>query len=269
MQLVKNKILDLQYISETFEYSEEAQGLIWKRNQRPLGRKGDRAGGIDARTGQRVISLGDFSTPEPRVVWALFHNNQPPAVIKHKNGIRTDNRVENLEPRTIVEKRKVTHTELLTLLNYCPLTGELRWRVNMNSRARAGDIVSCSSLGYKVVKIYKIMYRVHVLAWLYMTGEWPLQDLDHIDRDRGNNKWANLRLASSSQNHWNASDKSRGNATGFRGVKEEGKRFSARVNKHGKTYHLGPFDTAEEAHIAYKKKCLELHGEFSIYKEAA
>lgn len=107
-------------------------------------------------------------------------------------------------------------------------------------------------------------YRAHRIIWLMMTGEWPPEEIDHIDHDPSNNRWANLRLASSSQNEINRGVP-RNNTSGFKGVFFHAKqrRYSAYIKFHGKREHIGMFDTAEEAHAARRAREKELFGEFS------
>ena len=96
-----------------------------------------------------------------------------------------------------------------------------------------------------------------------MTGKDPSTDVDHKDRNRKNNAWSNLRLATALQNKVNSARKGKLP----RGVHQRKGRtnFYAQIRVDGKPLHLGTFVTAEEAHQAYRKASLELHGEFSIY----
>jgi hypothetical protein len=62
-----------------------------------------------------------------------------------------------------------------------------------------------------------VLYREHRLAWLYMTGEWPTHEIDHINGDRVDNRFCNLREATASENRWN-SRKRVNNTSGYKGV---------------------------------------------------
>jgi len=104
----------------------------------------------------------------------------------------------------------------------------------------------------------------HRLAWLYVTGSWPDFEVDHVNLDGTDNRWANLRLATSSQNQRNRRLQSN-NTSGYKGVhklKNNGK-FLAYIKVHGKQKRLGIFDTAEQAYEHYVAAAEELHGEFS------
>lgn len=94
------------------------------------------------------------------------------------------------------------------------------------------------------------MHAEHRLAFLYMTGAWPADQVDHINMVRDDNRWANLRQADQSLNQRNRR-KSRGE-TGVLGAFRNGRRFMARIHYDGHQHYLGNFATAEEAGKAYQ-----------------
>ena len=96
----------------------------------------------------------------------------------------------------------LTLERLKTLLHYDPETGLWTWRVN-KGRVKAGSIAGCSTRGYWVLRVDQHNYLSHILAWFYMTGEWPEHEVDHRDLDKGNNHWDNLRPATDVQQEWN------------------------------------------------------------------
>ena len=155
----------------------------------------------------------------------------------------------------------MTADQLKRLLHYDAPTGVFRWRVpRKNGSILPWSIAgSCDGRGYVQISVCKKRLKAHRLAWLYMTGEHPPQEIDHRDGVRTNNAWANLRGASHKQNAENI--KLRGdNTSGFRGVCFDKRRNSwvAKVEHHGKQFNLGYFDTAESASDAAKKKRAEL-----------
>ena len=145
--------------------------------------------------------------------------------------------------------RDLTAEEVGSLVSYNPDTGIIR-HVTDRGGYRAGEEAGGFKDGYRIVGINCSQYRAHHIAWLLMTGEWPPldMDIDHIDRNRSNNAWSNLRIASRTQNNMNMSVRG-DNKSGYRGVglrKDTGKWY-ARLKVDGKLHLLGHFDNFEEA----------------------
>lgn len=117
--------------------------------------------------------------------------------------------------------------------------------------------------GYLQIKLGQIKDYGHRLAFLYMTGEMPPEDVDHIDGDRTNNAWRNLRSATRTENRWNTGAY-KINTSGYKGAfyHSGARRWVAQINANGKKHYLGLFDTPEAAHAAYCKAAAELHGSF-------
>lgn len=144
---------------------------------------------------------------------------------------------------------------LRSLLQYDPETGLFTWiRVaSPQSRVSVGDIAGCvDSRGYVVITIGGRQYRAHRLAWLWINGAWPSSEIDHIDVNPSNNRWANLRLASPSTNGANKR-RSSNNKSGFKGVSfhARDRKWRSQICVAGHRIHLGDFATAEAAHAAY------------------
>lgn len=158
---------------------------------------------------------------------------------------------------------EITAERLRYLLHYDPETGVFRWRVSTSHRMPVGSVAGANSHGYTTIGIDGRRYVASNLAWLYVTGDWPITGIDHRDQDKSNNRWGNLRLADQSQN--NANSKTRRDSTsGVRGVswdKEKGK-WEAHVGWKGRKHHVGYFDSIEEASKARDAKALQLHGAF-------
>lgn len=120
-------------------------------------------------------------------------------------------------------------------------------------------------LGYEQIRFKGAHYYAHRLAWLYVHGDWPNGEMDHINGIRNDNRIANLRVVTRAVNMQNIrSKKHRKNATSeYLGVSFE-RRMKSRpwravVNKDGKNYDCGYWATEEEAHAAYVAKKRELH----------
>ena len=151
-------------------------------------------------------------------------------------------------------KRSVlTQERLMALLRYDPDTGTFTWLKTRGGK-RAGSVAgSIDRDGYTQIRIDNAhLYFSHRLAWLYMTGSWPAECIDHIDGCPANNKWSNLRLANKQQNSANQGLSSR-NKIGLKGVyfdKSRGK-FAATIKVNKRSIGLGRFASAAEAHSAY------------------
>lgn len=152
------------------------------------------------------------------------------------------------------------------LLTYDPKTGILRWRMDRgrNGKVKAGDIAGTRELSesrYFAIKIDNVLYKNHRLAWLITYGYMP-KCIDHIDGDTGNNRLANLRECTMTQNKGN-SRSYKNNTSGVKGVHQVRGRWRSYVQCGRKRVHIGYFDTKEEAAAAYIKKAKELFGEFA------
>lgn len=160
----------------------------------------------------------------------------------------------------------LTADRLKECLNYDPATGLFTSHQWLDKRGRScgGRIAGCEKDGYIVIRIDYVLYRAHRLAWLYMTGAWPAGEIDHINMVRSDNRWLNLRNATQSQNNFNRKVYSR-NKIGVKGVCFDAARqkYLAQIRKDGKGYHLGRFDTIEEASAAYVRAATLLHGSFA------
>jgi hypothetical protein len=160
----------------------------------------------------------------------------------------------------------LTANELREWLEYDPETGEFYWL--KCSQPRWAHLVGKRAGGQqgraRSITVRGRAYLEHRLAWLWMTGEWPADQVDHIDLDRSNNRWANLRQATGAQNCWNHRVR-RDSTTGLKGVLtvKKGLRFTARITAHNRNYYLGCFKTAEEAHEAYCRAVKQFHGDFA------
>lgn len=157
--------------------------------------------------------------------------------------------------------------ELLALLDYDPGTGMFTWKINRGGTAKQGSVAgNIQAAGYRYINFQRRLVGAHRLAWLYVHGAWPTGDIDHINRQRDDNRIANLRDTTRSQNMRNSIRK-RTPSSPLQGVcwdRQHGK-WLASITSHGKQIHLGRYETAEQAHEAYVQACREVHGEHSAF----
>lgn len=158
----------------------------------------------------------------------------------------------------------LTQAHLKQLLNYDPKTGIFTYLKEKGKR-HIGDVAGAQDkYGYISIGIDYIKYKAHRLAWLYMTGEFPKNQIDHKDLNKSNNKWENLREADWFHNNQNVGI-SRNNTSGVKGVSWDSttKKWRATIEANGGTYRLGRFNNLEEAAAVINAARLSLHGEFS------
>ena len=149
-------------------------------------------------------------------------------------------------------EKTLTQKRLKELLHYNPSTGVFTWLIRRGGTAKIGTIAgSKCKRGYVAIAIDLKLYRAHRLAWLYVYGYLPEHGIDHIKRDRSDNRIEKLREASSQCNTRNTGNWSI-NTSGVKGVfwqKARGKwQSQITVNKH--TTYLGTFSEFDEAVFA-------------------
>lgn len=155
----------------------------------------------------------------------------------------------------------ITALELRERLQYDPNTGDWIWLKSPRSGWVGRPAGSIDAKGYVIIKIDGQSYKASRLAFLYMTGEWPSNEMDHIDTKPWNDAWVNLRPATRLENIQNRQMRS-DNKSGGIGVfwNEARSKWVAQIDK---TY-LGSFDTFEEAVAVRDSAATELHGDFVV-----
>lgn len=161
--------------------------------------------------------------------------------------------------------KKLTYARLREVLHYDPDTGIFTWLIRTANRNRVGGIAgTVDPLGYRRIIVDNEAGYGHRLAWLYMTGEWPVVLIDHRDLNNDNNRWDNLREATHGQNKGNVRRYS-SNTSGYKGVtlvKKSG-RWHAQIAPKGKNINLGYYDCPVAAHLAYIVAADTHFGEFA------
>ena len=149
------------------------------------------------------------------------------------------------------------------MLDYDPETGVFRWK-QTRGPARKGDIAGSKNV-YGYIDLTRRKWLAHRLAWLYMYGECPPEQIDHINGVRDDNRIANLRLATNAQNSRNRLR--RKSKSGIKGVSwiPKCRKWKAGICFNGRPIHIGHFATAEEAEQAYRDAAYKLHGEFASF----
>lgn len=156
----------------------------------------------------------------------------------------------------------LTQARLKEVLRYDADTGLFTWRKTLNNRRPAGTIAGCldsARLRRVFIGVDGRMYLAHRLAWLYVNGVLPSQQIDHINGDSTDNRIRNLRQATNAENHQNLRRARNDSSTKLIGVRKRFRKWAARITVDGHTIHLGTFKTAEAAHAAYLRAKRKLH----------
>lgn len=148
------------------------------------------------------------------------------------------------------------------LLSYCADTGQFRRLVASGSQAAGSLAGSINSHGYVAIRAAGKRYKAHRLAWFFAHGCWPAGQIDHINRNKADNRLANLREATPQQNRVNSVRPRRQSKVGFMGVQAKRGKFAATICVSGLKHHLGTFPSAEEASAAYQVAAKQAFGQF-------
>jgi len=174
----------------------------------------------------------------------------------------------------VMKNKELTQEYLKELLYYDKETGIFTKKVRplcyfdapkfcntWNTRYANQECNTVHSNGYLVTGIDNKTYFLHRLAFLYVTGEIPSKGVDHIDGNKKNNTWSNLREATKSENAQNIKKAHKDNAQGLIGAyvdKRDG-RFWSSIMIDGKNVHLGTFKSAQDANQAYLNAKRKIH----------
>lgn len=139
---------------------------------------------------------------------------------------------------------------------------ESAWKA-LNARDAGRQAGYAAPGGYRIIGINGTMFIASRIAWVMMTGQDPAPlEVDHINTDRSDDRWRNLRLATGGQNNANAKIR-RDNTSGRKGIHRNGNGWMAEIQSNGIRYYLGTFPTPEAAHAAYIEAARRLHGAFA------
>lgn len=149
----------------------------------------------------------------------------------------------------------LTQTRLKEKMEYYPETGVFIW---LRDHRMIGKEAGCLKK-YHMIVLDGVCYPRSKLAWLYMTGVFPTEIVDHKNTISGDDRWENLRLATVLQNMANKG------AWGSlpKGVSRSGLRYKVQIKINGEAIYLGQYKTPEEAGEVYRLKAVELYGEFA------
>lgn len=163
--------------------------------------------------------------------------------------------------------RGLSQSRLKEVYDYDLLTGIFTRKIKVGTSGEIGSIAGTENAkGYLILRLDNKYYLAHRLAWLYVTGEWPDALIDHVNQNKSDNRFENLREANQSENMQNRTKPTSRNKTGFLGVsfrKDTGK-YSAEIWLNYKKKSLGCYETAEEASEVYKNAKRQMHSHCTL-----
>jgi len=160
--------------------------------------------------------------------------------------------------------------ELAKNYSYDPDTGYFTRILKTDPRTQVGDVAGSKRTRdtYVMVCLKRRAYPAHRLAWLLMTGNWPKDQIDHINRIKADNRFCNLRECNAQQNSRNTAP-SPHNKSGYKCVHWRGlaKKWAAIICVDGERIELGLFECRHDAARAYNAKAKEVDSEFHYLNE--
>ena len=152
----------------------------------------------------------------------------------------------------------ITRSDLVKSVMYSPETGVF-------TRVSSGKVIGAPDRkGYLLFSVRGCPLRAHRAAWLYMTGEWPAEEIDHVNGVASDNRFCNLRECSHQQNNHNQSVR-KNSKSGVKGVSWSAtrKKWHAQVCLNYKIHTAGFFDNLVDAAVAVRFLRYHLHGDFA------
>jgi hypothetical protein len=168
---------------------------------------------------------------------------------------------------TLGKQSLLTQKDLQNIIHYSPETGIFTWARPRKGIAVTDKVGTLKPSGYIVILVKAKLYRAHRLAWLYMTGNWPENEIDHINGDRSDNRFCNLREATKAQNNWNRKIR-KDSKTGVKNVLHYPKwgLYYVKITANKVSHSFGPYKTLQEAEKVAHEKRIQIHGNFISYQ---
>ena len=151
-----------------------------------------------------------------------------------------------------MSKPDITAEQLRKMLDYSAETGQLIWKIQPSRSVKVGDVAgNINAKGYSTIGICGKVYKTHRVVWLYATGDWPIGLSDHINGNKSDNRFTNLRDVGAEGNSQNVRKPNKRNKSGFMGVIWFQNKWRASITINRKTIRIGDYASPEEAHQAY------------------
>ncbi len=196
-------MLDKSVLLELFNYDKD--GLSWKISPAFRVKAGDRVT-------SNTVRVKKKTTTTARVVWTL-HNSPTNKKIWHIDGNSKNNKIENLELMNSPVKTTLSQERLKKLLNYDKQTGIFTHKTTRGTALKNSEVRNLNDKGYVGIGVDNKTYTAHRLAWLYEYGYMPENDIDHINKNRADNRLINLREVSRQCNMRNTNNRKSNKST--------------------------------------------------------
>jgi hypothetical protein len=158
-----------------------------------------------------------------------------------------------------------TIEHLRSSFSYDADTGVFTWVSHKKRPDLIGKIAGTRhSSGYWSIAVHNRKQLAHRLAWAYVTGEWPTQHIDHINGNKLDNRFCNLRQVTRFGNLQNMRKATKANKIGLLGVSAYQGKWAMLLMANGVRYRKTGFDNPEAAHEAYLELKRRLHDTCTI-----
>lgn len=169
----------------------------------------------------------------------------------------------------VVKEREasLTAARLREVVDYDPTTGVFRWKEKKKGWRVVGAVAGTSfPNGYRFIGIEGYRFLGHRLAWLYATGEWPKDEIDHINGDKSDNRIANLRPVTRQQNNWNGAVRAQ-STSGHRHIFRKRTKWAVRILAGTKSKFHGVYVDLATAIAVRDVQVAHLRGEYRPLSE--
>jgi hypothetical protein len=257
-------MLTVTELNDSLNYDPLTGTFTWKAVlPRSSARVGDLAGSI-TKSGRLQLSVKGYRYYAHQLAWLAIYEEIPTRAILHKDKNYLNNAISNLELASDV-RQPLTQKLLQELFDYNEDSGLLTRLKGVGGSTYSGEVVGHvhGRRGYRVVIVNGKPYQAHRLVWLLKTGDLPDAEIDHINGNRADNSWGNLRLATKEQNQHNAKLRS-DNKSGVKGMKRNRDYLECRVAHEGEVAYKCFKASEEDLAIAWLRETrMRLHGEFA------
>lgn len=153
---------------------------------------------------------------------------------------------------------------LIKLMSYDPVTGLFKWKKRRRGVSTSKALGTDNGYGYLRITVLGVSRYAHRLAWLYVYGEMPANEIDHINGIKSDNRICNLRPATPGQNKQNMRRAQSNSKSGYLGVSwhKKAKKWQAHISVNRKHIYLGLHDDIDSAYASVLK-AKETHHPFS------